>query len=412
MASSAIPRVVGVRQAIAEAAGVALCLVVQTPHAWSCDCTPPAGVAEAFAAADAVFSGEVSHIESSQGVDSVLRARFRVDSVWKGPVASSVDVWTNAEGTACGFPFALNVRYIVYARLLADEGTCELPSVFLATDVCTRTRSFDPTEAAALGRPLWTAPPRAFRRGDATGDGRFDISDPVRVLLVLFLGREGPDCGDVLDVNDDGALDLSDAVFALNHLFLGGPEPPLPGARVPGFDLTTDDPFRCGDAAALACASESRSTLPGIRIEVVEGPCRLTLDEAAAGVAFTYRVVVERDLPGVTTQPLGTCQRPGPAGLFVLPRIHGSGRTYCLCDLGFCFDEERRVDLAAGSDADVFTWCGREWFGPSDFMNPVGEPFPPGTYTFEARSAGVWEDAEGVERAFELVAEYEFDLVP
>ncbi|MEM7231285.1 MAG: hypothetical protein AAF517_03870 [Planctomycetota bacterium] len=73
--------------------------------------------------------------------------------------------------------------------------------------------------------------------GDANHDGSFDLSDPIRLLRVLFAGAEGLPCdGDlsseanrfVLDVNGDGAVNLSDAIFSLEFLFRGG-SPPVEG---------------------------------------------------------------------------------------------------------------------------------------------------------------------------------------
>jgi len=61
-----------------------------------------------------------------------------------------------------------------------------------------------------------------FRRGDANGDGNFEIADGVRILGWLFLGGAEPSCLDSADVNDDGAVDVSDALRILGYLFLGG----------------------------------------------------------------------------------------------------------------------------------------------------------------------------------------------
>jgi hypothetical protein len=79
-----------------------------------------------------------------------------------------------------------------------------------------------------------------FRRGDSNADGRFDISDSIKTLGLLFLGNEHTLCRDALDVNDDARVDISDAVFALNRLFLGGLEPPAPGPNACGPDPTQD----------------------------------------------------------------------------------------------------------------------------------------------------------------------------
>jgi len=67
-----------------------------------------------------------------------------------------------------------------------------------------------------------------FRRGDATGDGRLDISDPIRLLGDLFLGETALLCLDAADVDDSGTLDITDAVYSLSFQFLGGEPPPGP----------------------------------------------------------------------------------------------------------------------------------------------------------------------------------------
>jgi hypothetical protein len=85
--------------------------------------------------------------------------------------------------------------------------------------------------------------PRAepsFRRGDTNGDGAFDLSDPVLVLLHLFLGMTPPACMKSADVDDSSRLDVTDAIQALNFLFLGGPPP------APPYPDCGDDPTRDG----------------------------------------------------------------------------------------------------------------------------------------------------------------------
>jgi hypothetical protein len=79
-----------------------------------------------------------------------------------------------------------------------------------------------------------------FRRGDATGDGKLDLSDPVTILSFLFQGGGAVPCAEAADANDDGAVNLSDPIAILNMLFLGaGPLPP-PGPRSCGPDPTPD----------------------------------------------------------------------------------------------------------------------------------------------------------------------------
>jgi hypothetical protein len=86
-------------------------------------------------------------------------------------------------------------------------------------------------------------PSRDFARGDANGDARYDLSDPVATLDFLFLGAEIA-CEDAADANDSGALNITDPLYSLNFLFLGGPELPAP------FPAIGPDP----SADALECS--------------------------------------------------------------------------------------------------------------------------------------------------------------
>jgi uncharacterized protein len=88
-----------------------------------------------------------------------------------------------------------------------------------------------------------------YRRGDANGDGRFDISDPLALLSFLFQGTASPPCRSAADMNGSGALDVSDAIYALTFLFLGGAAPPEPfvtcGALAAGSTLDCGSPPKC-----------------------------------------------------------------------------------------------------------------------------------------------------------------------
>jgi len=69
-----------------------------------------------------------------------------------------------------------------------------------------------------------------FVRGDGDSNGSIDISDVIFGLRFLFLKGETPACLDALDVNDDGQLDISDPVRILIGLFVGGKQIPPPNA--------------------------------------------------------------------------------------------------------------------------------------------------------------------------------------
>jgi hypothetical protein len=84
-----------------------------------------------------------------------------------------------------------------------------------------------------------------FVRGDADGDGRLNITDPVRVLRFLFLGEAaGLPCLDSADADDNGSLSIADGIYVLSYLFRSGAAPAAPFPRC-GIDPTPD---------ALECA--------------------------------------------------------------------------------------------------------------------------------------------------------------
>ena len=91
---------------------------------------------------------------------------------------------------------------------------------------------------AIFGRELDEG--RRFLRGDADGDGVPSLTDPVAILLHLFLGGEAPWCMDAADTDDSGVIDLTDAVYLLGHLFLGTAAPPAPYPEL-SVDPTADD---------------------------------------------------------------------------------------------------------------------------------------------------------------------------
>ena len=66
-----------------------------------------------------------------------------------------------------------------------------------------------------------------FVRGDANADGAIDLSDAIRLLLVLFRGEE-TSCAESLDVDADGRASVTDATALLAFAFSGGPPPASP----------------------------------------------------------------------------------------------------------------------------------------------------------------------------------------
>jgi hypothetical protein len=82
--------------------------------------------------------------------------------------------------------------------------------------------------------------PESFRRGDADGNGRANVSDAVVLLVRLFRGGAPLGCPDAADADDDGALTLSDAIWILSYLFSRGVPPGPPGPQECGADPSPD----------------------------------------------------------------------------------------------------------------------------------------------------------------------------
>jgi hypothetical protein len=112
--------------------------------------------------------------------------------------------------------------------------------------------------ALCLSLPSSAAAENLFRRGDANGDGKLDVSDGIHTLGFLFSGSAAPPCRDAADANDTGAVDLADAAFIFNFLFQGGVEPPPPGLEC-GLDPTSDG---LGCDAYAPCAAIARELPP------------------------------------------------------------------------------------------------------------------------------------------------------
>jgi sugar lactone lactonase YvrE len=94
------------------------------------------------------------------------------------------------------------------------------------------------------GAALDTPEPRPFRRGDADGDGRWNITDAVFTFNFLFNGGPVPPCRDAADSDDFEGINLTDGIFTLNFLFLGGRRIPAPYPSC-GEDPTPNDGVTC-----------------------------------------------------------------------------------------------------------------------------------------------------------------------
>ncbi|RLB57123.1 MAG: hypothetical protein DRJ42_01460 [Deltaproteobacteria bacterium] len=190
---------------------------------------------------------------------------------------------------------------------------------------------------------------------------------------------------------------------------------PLPLAACGGDDTVADSGTAdtgTGDAGA-ACVIDGTSNLEGVTITFPDQPCVFTLAEAAAGISIAYQVEVASERPGIIPLPqdAGGCDGPEASGLILLERIGGDGQSYCFCDSGLCADPSRTpVTIAAGNYPGTMGWTGLNWGGPSDTGNPMGEPFPVGTYVVTISTAGEQPAGDGTE-PFRVEGTFEITLV-
>lgn len=149
------------------------------------------------------------------------------------------------------------------------------------------------------------------------------------------------------------------------------------------------------------CAVEDvTGDVPGVTISIRSDACVYARGTAAA---FHYEVTASATTPAITIPDsgggCGDCEghTTDPAS-FVRWSIGGTSaggesQDYCICDVGCCAPTQTAtIQLDALESAATIDWQGREWSGPSDTGNPMGELFLPGRYdvvvTFEGYAAG------------------------
>lgn len=107
-----------------------LALVLDPSQARACSCLPPPDPCEAFWEASAVFVGRVTRIFSDgSSMETVV---LDVEESFRGGLGARAQITTETSDAACGYPFRVGERYLVYA---GGE-----PKGRLSTYLCTRTQ--------------------------------------------------------------------------------------------------------------------------------------------------------------------------------------------------------------------------------------------------------------------------------
>lgn len=103
---------------------------------YACSCVPPDSVQEELAKSSDVFSGKViemkdkNKLKLTQSSADLIEVKIEVNEIWKGNNQPELLVYTERDSASCGFEFALNQEYLVYAN--EDGGQ-------LRVSLCSRT---------------------------------------------------------------------------------------------------------------------------------------------------------------------------------------------------------------------------------------------------------------------------------
>lgn len=146
------------------------------------------------------------------------------------------------------------------------------------------------------------------------------------------------------------------------------------------------------------CTWEATSSLPGVTLTPPDDlPCTWSIAEVDDGIDVAWSVTVT-DAAQVTFD-LRPCAPTDDRSMKFLERLEAvpdtdaTGRWCPQCDVGLCPVDDTVCTLVPGTSQRTFTVRPRQWDGPSDFGNPVGDTLPPGPYTLEVVSSGIRPDA-------------------
>lgn len=114
-------------------------LNISPTTSYACSCVQPGAPLDELDNSSVVFSGKVIEIVDvnksrvSQSSADPMAVLFEVKDVWKGINQSQVLVYTERDSASCGFEFAVNEEYIVYAKEANGD---------LRASLCSRTATF------------------------------------------------------------------------------------------------------------------------------------------------------------------------------------------------------------------------------------------------------------------------------
>ncbi|MGB9468106.1 MAG: carboxypeptidase regulatory-like domain-containing protein [Candidatus Acidiferrum sp.] len=170
-------------------------LLIAPAFSQACSCIGPRPVCSAYWQSQVVFRGRVVEqtlvsptnetVRNLDGTYSTIqgpgyyRVRFSVVEIFRGESQSKeIDILTNEQSSACGFPFVTGAEYLVFTS--ANEKTNEL-----WTSSCSRTHELEPgVEDADVAwmRALATAPKAVTIYGTVIPTPNSTASNPVATI--------------------------------------------------------------------------------------------------------------------------------------------------------------------------------------------------------------------------------------
>lgn len=139
--------------AVAGLSAILSFLILPVSRAWACSLSPYTPSEEQyFQEASSVFLGTAKESTLATGpwagvTTVVLVVTFDVEHVWKGVQGPVTQVTTARDATACGYPFSVGTRYLVFA---SGGGT----SLAMGTRVVSTLRPQDLLPFAGPGQPI------------------------------------------------------------------------------------------------------------------------------------------------------------------------------------------------------------------------------------------------------------------
>ena len=160
------------------------------------------------------------------------------------------------------------------------------------------------------------------------------------------------------------------------------------------------------------CAVENvTGTIAGVTLAIRADSCVITRGQ---GTTFRYEVTASAATPTITVPDSGggcgdcSSHTTDPAS-FTRWGIGGTSpdgedQHYCICDVGCCAPTQTQtITVDATQSGETIQWQGRQWHGPSDTGNEMGDFFLPGRYAVGVTFQGYAQGQVHAELPIEIV---------